>query len=117
MNNTPPSVDAMDINSSSTKHVSPSPSNPTQQVAPSLAASKVAHFQDSTPISPDGSTTAGPKQLAGVFNGVASKKNTVFIRAMFPLEATPKDLVKVACTQLVEYFKMIQLVDATAVLI
>ena len=36
---------------------------------------------------------------------------------MFPLEVMPKDLVKVAQTQLLGYFKMIQLVDTTAVLI
>jgi hypothetical protein len=59
------------------------------------------------------------KNLVSVFTAAVSKetKNSVFIKAMFPVESNPKDPVKAAHSQLIEYFKMIQSVDSLAALL
>ena len=59
------------------------------------------------------------KNLASVFTAAVSKetKNSVFIKVMFPVDPNPKDPVKAARSQLVEYFKMIQSVDKSAALL
>jgi hypothetical protein len=59
------------------------------------------------------------KNLASVFTGAVLKetKNSVFIKAMFPVDSNLKDPVKAARSQLVEYFKMIQSVDKSAALL
>jgi hypothetical protein len=58
------------------------------------------------------------KNLAPVFTAAVSKEkqNSVFIKVMFPVESNPKDPVKVARSQLIEYFKMVQSVDSSAAL-
>jgi hypothetical protein len=45
------------------------------------------------------------------------KQNSVFVKVMFPVEANPKDPVKAAHSQLIEYFKMVQSVDNSAALL
>jgi hypothetical protein len=59
------------------------------------------------------------KNLASVFTAAASKEkqNSVFIKVMFPVESNPKDPVKAARSQLIEYFKMVQSVDSSAALL
>jgi hypothetical protein len=59
------------------------------------------------------------KNLAGVFTAAMSKpkSNSVFIKAMFPINVNPKDPIKAARSQLIEYFKMIQSVDGSASLL
>jgi hypothetical protein len=55
-------------------------------------------------------------QLAGIFQGATARKHDLFIKVMFPTDTNPKDPVKNARNQLLEYFKMLTTVNATAIL-
>jgi hypothetical protein len=56
------------------------------------------------------------RKLAGVFQGTMARKHDLFIKVMFPTDSNPRDPVKNARAQLLEYFKMLIAVDATAIL-
>lgn len=57
------------------------------------------------------------KNLANMFKAAISKMNSIFNKAMFLVETNPKDPIKAAHLQLVEYFKLIQSVDISASLL
>lgn len=65
---------------------------------------------------PPSTSKSTKKQLSTILKSSNRKQHSLFIKIMFPTEATTKDPVKVARTQLVEYFKMLKFVDDDAVL-
>jgi hypothetical protein len=68
-------------------------------------------------VNPDGTTTTTIQtQLANVFSATMARKHTLFIKIMFQTTASKNDPTKTARAQLMEYHKMLQAIDETAIL-
>ena len=98
------------------KKVSPSPPPESTVAAPKHVSWAAIASGKEKPATTD---KLPVKNLASVFTAAASKEtqNSVFIKVMFPVDSNPKDPVKAARSQLIEYFKMVQSVDSSAALL
>ena len=111
----PPPTDAGKATSTTLPPDAPSNSLPKDDI-PSTPTYADAAARAPETVAPDSTKQPAGTKLASVFHSSMTRKNALFIKVMFPYDANPKDPVKTARTQLMEYFQMLTSVDAATVL-